>query len=75
MSPTTTLRVTSELRDRINALRVGSTSVNELISEALDRYEDDLFWRQYASAASAAVPEDEAADDALWDAAAHDPHT
>lgn len=71
----TTLRVTTELRDRINRLRhERQTSTNDLLTSALDRYEDDQFWATYAEAAR---HESEAGtqvgpDDDLWERTSSD---
>lgn len=65
----TTLRVTADLRDRVNRLgRRTHKSANDLLSDALDRYEEALFWEEYARAA--AEPDaSESAEAALWERA------
>ncbi|MGJ7440005.1 hypothetical protein [Aquipuribacter sp. MA13-6] len=71
----TTLRVTTELRDRINRLRhERQTSTNDLLTTALDRYEDDQFWARYAEAArnESETGTQVDPDDELWERTSSD---
>lgn len=50
----TTVKVRIDLRDRINRLKERQqTTINELLSAALDRWEEDDFWRRQAQAHAA----------------------
>jgi len=50
----TTVKVRSDLRDRINRLKDEQhTTVNDLLSAALDKYEEADFWRRTAEAHAA----------------------
>lgn len=69
----TTVKVRSDVRDRINRLKDEQhTTVNDLLSAALDSYEEADFWRRTAEA-HAAVATDPvlrrqvAEETALWD--------
>lgn len=51
MSESTTIRIRSETRDRLNRLaRVGGISASELIAELVDRAEADELFAQHAAA-------------------------
>lgn len=68
MATTTTLRVTHPVRDRVNKLGHRTRQpANVVIEKALDAYEEALFWRDYAAAATAELPAEELADQHLWD--------
>jgi len=50
--PSTTLRVSTDVRDRINQITQETHStVNQVITRALDRLEEALFWEEFATAA------------------------
>ena len=69
----TTVKVTTDVRDRINRLKdARQTSVNDLLSSALDTLEEHEFWRRQAAAHAALRADHElhervAAEAALWD--------
>ena len=74
----TTVKVRSDVRDRINRLKAEQhTTVNDLLSAALDTYEEADFWRRQAEA-HAAVQDDAVlrrqvdAETALWDTTLED---
>jgi len=74
----TTVKVRSDVRDRINRLKDEQhTTVNDLLSAALDRYEEADFWRRQDEAHAAVQDDPELrrqvdADTALWDNALRD---
>lgn len=75
---TTTLRVSTEVRDRVNDMtRQTGSSVNQVLTLALDRLEEARFWQDYAAAAaqvasdSAAVRAD-SVERAVWERALRD---
>ena len=72
----TTLRVSVETRDRVNALRHETAqSTDELLRLALDAYERALFWEGMRRAHAALTPEQRAQDDAdrrAWEATLKD---
>lgn len=69
----TTVKVRSDVRDRINRLKDEQhTTVNDLLSAALDRYEEVDFWRRQAEAHAATQGNPDLrrqvdAETALWD--------
>lgn len=70
---TTTLRVSTENRDRVNRLRQQGESVDEVIGKALDTLERDRFWDQYRHQLAATTPDEratEAREADLWERAA-----
>lgn len=70
---TTTLRVSTEVRDRVNEItRQTSSSVNQVLTLALDRLEEARFWQEYAAAATLvasdrATVSAEADERAVWE--------
>lgn len=57
----TTLRVSSHTRDRINALRAHTAqSTDELLRHALDAYERNEFWEGMRETQAALTPEQRA---------------
>ena len=74
MSDTTTVRVHRTTRDRLarlsRQLRVDSTE--DVVTQALDLLETDLFWRQWQSVHDAVTPQEcteEVAVAAAWERA------
>jgi len=73
MAKTTTLRVSTDVRDRINQLRrTTNSTVSQVITQALDRMEEAHFWEQFDEAAEivASDPvatEAEKAEREAWD--------
>ena len=69
----TTVKVTTDVRDRINRLKdAQQTSVDDVLSSALDTLEEHEFWRRQAAAHAALHADPElhervAAETALWD--------
>jgi predicted DNA-binding protein len=72
----TTLRVSVETRDRVNALRHDTgQSTDELLRRALDAYERALFWEGMRRAHAALTPQQRAQEDAdrrSWEATLKD---
>lgn len=69
----TTVKVRSDVRDRINRLKDEQhTTVNDLLTAALDSYEEADFWRRTAEAHAALASDSDLrrqvdAETALWD--------
>jgi hypothetical protein len=67
MSDTTTVRVHKTTRDRLTRLskqlRVDSTE--DVVTQALDLLETDIFWRQWQDAHDAMSPDEQADQDAV----------
>jgi hypothetical protein len=67
MSDTTTVRVHKATRDRLarlsRQLRVDSSE--EVVTQALDLLETDLFWRQWQSLHDTMTPQERADDEAI----------
>ena len=69
----TTIKVSAQTRDRVNALGVRtSQTADQVVETAIGEYERALFWQQYAAAAEAAardatVSAHESAERDLWE--------
>ena len=77
MSDTTTVRVHKATRDRLTRLshQLKTTSTEDVVTQALDLLETDLFWRQWQSVHDAMTPQESADEEAItsaWERAGAD---
>jgi hypothetical protein len=70
MSNTTTVRVHKATRDRLTRLsqQLRAASTEDVVTQALDLLETDLFWRQWQSVHDAMAPQERADEEAITSA-------
>jgi hypothetical protein len=57
MADVTTMKITTETRDRLRALGADGDSLEDVVVTALDVYESQQFWAAAEAAAAAETPE------------------
>ncbi|MDQ1287609.1 MAG: hypothetical protein QG622_1174 [Actinomycetota bacterium] len=70
MSDTTPVRVRKTTRDRLTRLshQLQTASTEDVVTQALDLLETDLFWRQWQSVHDAMTPQERADEEAITSA-------
>ena len=57
MADVTTMKITTETRDRLRSLGAAGDSLEDVVVTALDAYESQRFWTAAESTAAAETPE------------------
>jgi len=57
MAKATTMKITTETRDRLRALGADGDSLEDVVVTALDAYESQQFWAAAEAAAAAETPD------------------